>query len=138
MRYLIHATIFLVFFTLGVLVRLHIEKKRMKAFMKEAAPDMDEQKNPDVYGRYERDFCFKENVRALLIDKTGLFYVVYHDPSIGKRRIFCEKMLEYCWEDCPKFKRALDTTVKTPVFSCEFIPCIYTAETMIKSKRSSK
>ena len=49
MRYLFHATIFVVFFTLGVLVRLHIEKKRMKAFMKKAAPDMDEPKNPDVY-----------------------------------------------------------------------------------------
>ena len=36
MRYLIHATIFVVFFTLGVLVRLHIEKKRMKAFIKKA------------------------------------------------------------------------------------------------------
>jgi hypothetical protein len=100
--------------------------------------DLDLPQNPNIYGIYDRDKCQHEKVKSIVIDKTGLVQALYADPSIGLKKIWCETMIEFCWADCPKFKRAMKKELTGVVFSCDYHPCIYEGETLVESKRSKK
>jgi hypothetical protein len=117
---------------------LHAIKQKDDEPEQPIADDPDLPQNPNIYGIYDRDKCQHEKVKSIVIDKNGLVQALYADPSIGLKKIWCETMIEFCWADCPKFKRAMKKDLTGAVFSCDYHPCIYEGETLVESKRSKK